>query len=131
MPEINWLAIGAAAVVVLVVSTVYYILFTGKLRQLSPAYEDAGGPPEPWRVAVELLRSAVVATVIAGLVSLLGALDVGAAVQLSLALWIGFPLVLLTGSVLWEKVPPMLATIHAGDWLLKLLIICVIVALWR
>ena len=51
-------------------------------------------------------------------------------VQLALALWIGFPVVLLTGSVIHEKVPPMLAAIHAGDWLLKLLVITTAVALW-
>jgi hypothetical protein len=38
--------------------------------------------------------------------------------------------VLLIGSVQWEKVPPMLAAIHTGDWLLKLLIITLIVTLW-
>lgn len=44
---------------------------------------------------------------------------------------IGFPVVLLTGSLIWERVPPALAAIHAGDWLLKLLIIATIVTVWR
>jgi len=30
-----------------------------------------------------------------------------------------------------EKVPPMLAAIHSGDWILKLLIIAVIITRWR
>lgn len=29
-----------------------------------------------------------------------------------------------------EKVPPVTATLHAGDWLLKLVVISVIVGLW-
>ena len=62
--------------------------------------------------------------------SLIGTTDLAGAVQLALALWIGFPVVLLTGSVIWERLPPMLAAIHAGDWLLKLLVIALIVALW-
>jgi hypothetical protein len=33
--------------------------------------------------------------------------------------------------VLWEKIPPKLATIHAGDWLLKLLMISAVVSVWR
>lgn len=45
-------------------------------------------------------------------------------------LWIGFPFVLLTGSVMREKVPPVTAMLHAGDWLLKLLVIAAIVGLW-
>jgi len=56
---------------------------------------------------------------------------VGAAVLLGLALWLGFPFVLLTGSMMWEKVPAVTAILHAGDWLLKLVVICVIVGLWR
>lgn len=130
MPELNWLAIAVAAVAVLVVSTVYYVVFGKQLQRLSPAYGDANAPPTPWRVAVELVRSFVAATVVAGLASLIGITDLGGAIQLGLALWIGFPVVLLTGSVIWEKVPPMLAAIHTGDWLLKLLIITVIVTLW-
>jgi hypothetical protein len=31
------------------------------------------------------------------------------------------------GSLLWEEVPLRLATIHAGDWLVKLLVIATIV----
>ncbi len=42
---------------------------------------------------------------------------------LALMAWIGFPAVLLTGSVVWERVSPVTAAMHAGDWLLKLLLI--------
>jgi hypothetical protein len=45
------------------------------------------------------------------------------AVRLGLALWVAFPGVLLTGSVVHEKVPWRLAAIHAGDWLVKLLLV--------
>ncbi len=131
MPDLNWLGVAFAAVVVLVVSTIYYIVFTSQLKRLSAAYADASGSPAPWRVLVELARSFVVGAVVAGLVSLIGVTDLAGAIQLGLALWIGFPVVLLTGSVIWEKVPPQLAAIHSGDWLLKLLIITVIVTLWR
>ena len=131
MPDLNWLAIIVAAVAVFVVSTVYYILFTAQLKRLSAAYADADGSPPPWKVALEIVRSLVVGAVVAGLVALIGVTDMAGALQLGLALWIGFPVVLLAGSVIWEKVPPMLAAIHAGDWLLKLLVIAMIVTLWR
>lgn len=131
MLDLNYLAIAVAAVAVFVVSAVYYIAFTGRLRQLSSAYADAEGTPPPLHIVGEIARSLVVGVVVAGLVSLIGTTDVVGAVQLALALWIGFPVVLLTGSVVHEKVPPMLAAIHAGDWLLKLLVITAIVAIWR
>jgi hypothetical protein len=51
-------------------------------------------------------------------------------VLLALVLWLGFPFVLLTGSMMWEKVPAVTAILHAGDWLLKLIVISVIVGLW-
>lgn len=52
------------------------------------------------------------------------------AVHIGLFLWIGFPVILLTGSVLWENIPWKVAAIHAGDWLVKLLVISVIVSGW-
>lgn len=56
--------------------------------------------------------------------------SVGSAVVLGLVLWTGFPLVLLSGSVMWDRVPPVTALLHAGDWLLKLLAISAIVGMW-
>lgn len=131
MIELNYLAVGVAAVAVFVVSAVYYTLFTSRLRQLSAAYADAEARPPAWKVLVELVRSFVVGIAVAALASLIGITDLVAAVQLGLALWVAFPVVLLTGSVIWEKEPPMLAAIHWGDWLLKLLVICAIVTVWR
>jgi hypothetical protein len=33
--------------------------------------------------------------------------------------------------VIWDDVPPRLAVIHAGDWLLKLVLIAAIVGSWQ
>ena len=41
------------------------------------------------------------------------------------------PVILLLGSVVHEKVPWRLAALHAGDWLVKLLLIAVIVGIWE
>jgi hypothetical protein len=40
------------------------------------------------------------------------------------------PAIILTGSVVHENVPWRLAAIHAGDWLLKLVVLAVIVGTW-
>jgi hypothetical protein len=79
---------------------------------------------------VELVRNLILAAVVAGLASQIGVETWPGTILLGLALWVGFPLVLLTGSVYHEKVPVPLAAIHGGDWLLKLLVISVIVGLW-
>ncbi len=43
----------------------------------------------------------------------------------------GFPAVLLAGSAQWERVPWRRAAIHAGDWLVKLVLVSCMVSLWR
>jgi uncharacterized PurR-regulated membrane protein YhhQ (DUF165 family) len=127
--ELDYVAIGAAAVAAFIVSGVWYALFGDRLSQLHPAYVD-GGAPSASTVLVELVRNLVVATVIAGLISRLPVETWHGAIVLGLALWVGFPVVLLAGSVYHEKVPPQLAAIHSGDWLLKLLTIAVILTVW-
>src|SRR6266567_2433338 len=87
--------------------------------------------PPAWLMGLELLKSLVVAAVVAGLVALAGIADVGGALKLALALWVAFPLVLLVGSVTQENVPWKLGAIHSGDWLAKLVIITVIVTVWH
>jgi hypothetical protein len=72
----------------------------------------------------------VVGAVLAGVARTAHLHGIGSTVLLGLALWAGFPLVLLTGSIIWDKVPPVTALLHAGDWLLKLVVISVIVGLW-
>ncbi len=131
MPELNWLAIVAAAVIAFVLSTVYYLVLARQRADLLGwSVADEGRPP-PWKMAVEIIRTAVLAAVVAGLVQLLGITQLDRALQLGVLLWLAFPVVLLSGSVIWDHVPIRLAEIHAGDWLIKLLLISVIVTLWR
>ena len=130
MPELNWIAIVVAAVAAFILSTVYYIVFAARMVDLRGGEADTDGGMQPWKIGVQALRDVVLATVVASLVALVGVDDVGGAVALAVTLWIGFPVVLLTGSVIWENVSPALAAIHAGDWLLKLLIVTMVVTLW-
>ncbi|MGH3646949.1 MAG: DUF1761 domain-containing protein [Micromonosporaceae bacterium] len=130
MPEINYLAVAVAAIALFVLSTGYYILFGKQMAALHPAY--AGDTqPKPWQIGVELVRNLVLAVVFAGVAGAIGVDDWGSGVLLGLALWVGFPIVLWSGAIMWEKVPPKLAAIHAGDWLLKLLAVATIISLWR
>jgi hypothetical protein len=85
--------------------------------------------PQPLKMAAEIIRNLVLALVLAYLAQRLGVTSQIDAVYLGLLLWIGFPVILLTGSIMWENVPWKLATIHIGDWLIKLLLITVIVGL--
>ena len=123
------LGIAAAAVAAFILSSGYYIAATPLERRAVGAAALDRGRPRPWKVLTELLRTAVVASAFAWIAHRGGELDVSRGLVLALILWAGFPLVLLTGSVIWEKVHPATAAMHAGDWLIKLLLIAVILGL--
>jgi hypothetical protein len=118
-----------ATVVAIVVSGAYYAALGAPLARVSRVYAE----PDRQAVAtlaVELARTLVVVIVVAGLAAGLGLQRLPEALQLALVLWIGFPAVVLAGSVFHERVRPLLAAIHAGDWLVKLAIVSVIVTVW-
>ena len=126
----NVLAVLVSTLVAFGISGAYYAAVGTRLAQLSPAYAEPGGPAAA-TIALELLRSLVVAVAVAALVVGLGLDALGPALVLGLGLWVSFPVVLLLGSVIHERVPPLLAAIHAGDWLLKLAAVALIVTVWR
>jgi Protein of unknown function (DUF1761) len=130
MVELNPAAIAIATVAAFVLSSAWYVAFGTRLARLSPKYAEQARPPV-WKVLAELGRSLVVALVAAGLSSLIRIQGLDEALLVGVALWAAFPLVLMAGAVIHEGMAVELATIHAGDWLLKLLLIAVVVGLWR
>ncbi|MDQ3104003.1 MAG: DUF1761 domain-containing protein [Actinomycetota bacterium] len=128
MSDLNFLTILLATGVVIVISGVHYGVLGTRLARLSLAYAGSA-PSAAATLAVELVRSLVVAIAVATLVAGLSLDDLTEALLLALGLWVAFPIVLLTGAVFHERVPPLLAAIHSGDWLLKLVAIAAIVGL--
>jgi hypothetical protein len=131
MIRINYFALGVAVVAAFIVSSVWYspLLFGKLFIALSGVAPSAG--PNAGKVVGELVRTLILAYVLARLVVLLNVVDWKGALRLGVWLWIGFPVVLLSGSVMWQNVPWQLAAIHAGDWLVKILLIAVILGAWR
>jgi hypothetical protein len=123
------LGIAVAAVAAFIISSVYYTVVTPLERRAVGAAALDRGRPRPWKVLTELLRTAIVASAFAWIAHRGGDLDIRHGLVLALIMWAGFPLVLLTGSVIWERVHPATAAIHTGDWLVKLLLIAVILGL--
>lgn len=121
--------IAVAAFAAFVLSSVYYVLLSPvEQRALGERALDRG-KPGPAKVAAELIRTAVVAAGFAWVADRAGLLSLPASLSLALVLWVAFPVVLLTGSIIWERVPWQTAAIHAGDWLLKLVLIAVALGL--
>jgi len=123
------LGIAVAAIAAFICSSVYYAAATPIERRIVGAAALDRGRPETWKVLLEVLRTAVLAAAFAWIAHRGGNVDIAGNVVLALITWVGFPLVLLTGSVLWERVHPVTAAMHAGDWLIKLLLIAVILGL--
>jgi hypothetical protein len=132
MLGINYLAVVAAAVAAFVVSSVWYTIFGNawmELRGKDPATAADMATPA-WTVLFVVVQSLVVAFMLAYFVVHLGVVDWKGAVCLGALAWV-FPAMILSGSVVHENVPLMLAAIHAGDWLVKLLLMAVVVGVWR
>jgi hypothetical protein len=120
-------AIAVAAVASFLLSSVWYVTFGRVLPRLNPVYAHRA---PAWTPVAELLRSAALGTAIAVFCAWAGVDGAADATRFALVAWAGFPVVLLSGSVLHERVPWRLAAIHAGDWLLKLVAVTLVVALW-
>jgi hypothetical protein len=123
------LAVLAAAATAFLLSSAYYSVFGTRLATVSAA-AAAGGQPPPWKIAVELLRCLTLAVVLAWLAARGDVDGLAGGLVLGLVLWLGFPAVLWTGALIWEETPVALAAIHAGDWLVKLLVLAAIVSAW-
>ena len=130
MLDLDLLGILVATIAAFVSGGTYYAVFGDQLAKVSDAAVSAE-PPPPWKLAVELLRCLVLAAVVAGLAAQGGIDEWTGGLLLGLALWTGFPLVLWTGAVIHEDTPIGLAAIHAGDWLVKLLLVGAIVCVWQ
>jgi hypothetical protein len=126
--EVNIWAVIAATVGAFVLSGVWYGVFGAEMAKLQ---KDADTGMPPWKIVVELLRSLTIVLLFAFLLPQLQVSDWQTILSYAFLLWIAFPGTLLVGSIIHENVPVKLAIIHAGDWLLKLVFIALIVGLWR
>jgi hypothetical protein len=125
------LAVVVAAIAAFVVSSVWYIVFGKELAKVSAAFAEGVQKRQPWKMLVVIVQSLVLALVLAYVIGLIGDVDWLGAVRVGVLLWIGLSAIQWMGSIIWEKVPVKMAAIHAGDWLVKLVLIAVIVGVWR
>ena len=129
MPDIDPVVILVATVACFALGAVYYGVLGTRLAELSGAAgSDVKAPP--WALVVEVLRCLVLAAVVAGLAARARVDGLTGGLVLGLVLWIGFPVVLWVGAIVHENIRWRLAAIHAGDWLVKLLVVGAVVSVW-
>jgi hypothetical protein len=124
----NYLAIVVAAVAAFVGSFVWYIVFGQELAKVSPAF--AAQQPSAWKMLAVFAGSLVLTIVVAYILGRINTVTWTGAVGIGFLLWLGLSAVQWVNSMVWENVPLKMAAIHAGDWLLKLIIISAIIGLW-
>jgi hypothetical protein len=129
MPDLNPWAVVVAAIASFAAASAYYVVFATQLAEFRGA---AGRQPPTWLVpVVEVAEGLVIALVVAWLAAIGERTGWTDGVILGLGLWVAFPVMLLISSVVHENVAWRLAALHAGDWLVKLLLIAVIVTVWH
>ena len=131
MLGINFLAVVVAAALAFVASAVWYIVFGKELAKVSAAFAKGLQKRQPWKLLGVIVQSLVLALVLAYFIRLIGKADWLGALGVGILLWIGLAAMQWVGSIMWENVPVKMAAIHAGDWLVKLVLIAVIVGVWR
>jgi amino acid permease len=129
MPDIDPVVILVATVVCFALGAVYYAVLGTRLAELSGTAGSHVKAP-PWALVVEVLRCLVLAAVVVGLAAQARVDGLTGGLVLGLILWIGFPVVLWIGAIVHENIRWRLAAIHAGDWLVKLLVVGAVVSAW-
>jgi hypothetical protein len=121
------ISIVLATVAGFIISGIWYTLF-GSLWQQLKGVADTAATEEAGLVVMvgELARTFILACVLAYFVVILELKTWVNTIQFGLIVWIGFPSLILLGSVLHENVHPGIAAIHTGDWLVKLLVMLAI-----
>ena len=132
--RISYMAFVAALAAAVVVSSVWYspFLFGKQWMELSGISSTATGNSAipAWKMLLDLVRELVVIYVLARLINGLQIIDWKGATKLGFWVWLGFPVQMLVGASLWDNKPWMLDLIHAGDWLMKMFVIALILAKW-
>jgi hypothetical protein len=130
--RINYFAVIVAALAAFVGSSVWYVVFGKELAKVSPVFAELQAQkPAAWRMLAVFAGSLLLSFVVAYVIGLKEDVTWMGAVGIGCLLWLGLSAVQWVSSVVWEKVPLTMAGIHAGDWLMKLMVISAIVGAWR
>jgi len=128
--EVNLVAVLVAGVAAFVLGWLWYspLLFMKPWlhsRGLDPA-SMAGMKMPVGKMAGELLRCLVLAFFVAHIVGEYSPKTWMAAAHFGIFLWVTFPVLIYWGTALWENHSWKTVAIDAGDWLVKLLAVTLI-----
>ena len=124
-----WIIVLVTGVAAFFLSIIWYSpLMFGKIWE---QYRHAPNPAIPqWTMAFAPLREIIASHVLATLISLLKLEDWRKTTRLFFALWLAFHAVGMAGAILWDNMQWQLGAVHAGDWLMKMLFMGIVLTIW-
>lgn len=133
MFEINYVAVGVAAIVAFIIGAVWNssLLFSDSLVQLTGIVPAADAAMPVGQLLAELVRVLILALVLALVLRIAGIEGVLPSMGFAVLIFVGFQAAFVAGGVIWENMPVKLYAIHMGDALVKMLAMAVILGFWR
>jgi hypothetical protein len=132
MPQVNWLAVIAAALSMFVIGGLWYspVLFARRWQKAAGlSDEQLKGGSMPLIFGLAFVLSLLMAANLAFFLS--GVTDIGAAVGYSVAAGLGWAAFGLSVVALFERRPPSYHLINGGYLTVAFVVMGIILALWR
>ena len=135
-PDINYLALLVSAIAAMAIGALWYspLLFGKKWMELMGVKPDMNNPEMKKKAqrgyVIMFLAVLLMAYVLAHFVDYAGTTDWLGGLQLGFWVWLGFNATVMIGSWLWENKPFSLYLLNTGHYLVALLVMGVILAVW-
>ena len=133
---VNFLAILIATVVAMVIGMSWYSSFLFgnawmRLSGIDPKKIDKSKMKGMWKIMiVAFISNLIMAFVLSTFIKLSQTTSATDATQLGFWIWLGFMMPLQLGMVLWENKPFKLFLINTSHYLVTLIVMGLIIALW-
>ncbi|MCB0511610.1 MAG: DUF1761 domain-containing protein [Bacteroidetes bacterium] len=127
--KMNYWAVLATGIMAFILSIIWYSpLIFGKIWE---QYRNAPNPALPqWTMIFAPLRELIATFVLGILIIRINITDWKNAMKLMFILWLAFHAVGMAGAILWDNMQWKLGAVHAGDWLMKMLFIGIVLTIW-
>lgn len=128
--NINYWAVVLTGLMAFVLSLIWYspVLF-GKIWTEHRGASMQAAPE--WTIVLAPFRELIASYVLALLITRLALTNWINAVKLILLLWLAFHAVGMAGAIIWDNMPWKLGAVHAGDWLMKMLFMALVLSIWH
>lgn len=128
--KINYVAVLITGIVAFILSGIWYS--PAVFGPIWMKYRTIAPPDFPeWTMAFAPLRELIASYVIALLIVRISITSVRSSINFILLLWLAFHAVGMAGAILWDHVAWQLGAVHAGDWLMKMIFMTVVLTLWH